>query len=95
MGGALLGKVTTLTPIIIRGEAIGEVQYFKYLGSTLATSRNLEKELNRHWVLATSKFVQLEPIWSNSQILLQAKMVFYRACNLSTLFYGCESWAFT
>ncbi len=47
--GALLRNVMTPTPIIIRREAIGEVQDFKYLGSTLEIFGDLEKELSRHW----------------------------------------------
>jgi hypothetical protein len=33
-------------PIIIQGEAIGEIQDFKYLGCTFVASKDLEKELN-------------------------------------------------
>jgi hypothetical protein len=61
-GGGLLGNVTTPTPIIIRREAIGEVHDFKYLGSTLTTFEDLEKELSHRWALVTSKFAQLQPI---------------------------------
>jgi hypothetical protein len=94
-GGIQPGNDSTPAPIIIRGEAIEEVQDFKYLGSTLTTSGELEKELSRRWALATGKFAQLEPIWSNSQISLRTKMLFYKACIPSTLLYGCESWALT
>jgi hypothetical protein len=58
-GGALPGNVMTPTPIIIQGEAIGEVNDFKYLGSMLANFKDLEKELSRRWMLETSKFAQL------------------------------------
>jgi hypothetical protein len=61
-GGALPGNVMMPTPIIIGGEAIGEVKDFKYLGSKLVASRDLEKELSRCWVLATRKFAQLQPM---------------------------------
>jgi hypothetical protein len=94
-GGALPGNVTMPTPIIIQREEIGEVQDFKYLGSTLTISKGLDKELSCCWALATNKFVQLQPIWSNSEILLWTKMVFYKACISSILLYGCELWAFT
>jgi hypothetical protein len=57
--------------------------------------RDLEKELSRCWVLATSKFGQLQPIWSNSQISLWNKMVFYKACIPSPLLYRCKLWALT
>jgi len=93
--GGLLGNVTTPTPIIIRREAIREVHDFKYLGSTLTTFEDLEKELSHRWALVTSKFAQLQPMQSNNQISLRTKMVFYRACISLTLFYGCELWALT
>jgi hypothetical protein len=60
--GGLFGNVTMPTPIIIRREAIGEVHDFKYLGSTLTTFEDLEKELSHRWALVTSKFAQLQPI---------------------------------
>ena len=46
--GAWLPEPETPQPeITIRGEAPGEVEDFKYLGSTLADSGGLEKELGR------------------------------------------------
>jgi hypothetical protein len=46
-GGALPGNIMTPIPIIIQGEAIGEVQDFKYVGCTFVASEDLEKELTR------------------------------------------------
>jgi len=45
-GGALPQNIMTPIPIIIQGEAIGEIQDFKYLGCTFVASKDLEKELN-------------------------------------------------
>jgi len=50
-GGALPGNIMTAIPIVIQGEAIREVQDFKYLGCTFVAFEDLEKEL-------TSKFAQ-------------------------------------
>ncbi len=61
----------------------------------LVAFRDLDKEPNHCWAITINKFVQLQLIWSNSQILLRTNMVFYKACILSTLLYRCKSWAFT
>jgi hypothetical protein len=83
------------TPIINRGEAIGEVHDFKYLGSTVATFRDLEKELNHYWELTTGKFVQFQPIWSIAKFCYGPIWFFTRPYIPSTLLYECESWALT
>jgi hypothetical protein len=80
---------------VIRGESVGRVEDFKYLGSTLANEGDLEKELTRRRALADGKFAELKHIWSNKKVSVATKMVFYRAFIPATLLYGCESWATT
>ena len=79
----------------IRGEALELVEDFKYLGSTLADSGGLDKELSRRWALATAKFAELQLIWCHKRMSLATKMCFYRAFITPTLLYGCESWPTT
>jgi hypothetical protein len=79
--------------IIIRGEALEVVKEFKYLGSTLADTGGLEKELSRRRALAIGKFVELQYIWKHKLISLETKMKFYRAFIPPTLLNGCETWA--
>jgi hypothetical protein len=81
--------------ITIRGETVEQVEEFKYLGSTLADSGGLEKELSRRMALAIGKFAELKPIWENRRISLKTKMTFYRSFIPPTLLYGCESWSIT
>ncbi len=57
--GGTTWKCHNAHPIIIQGEAIGEVQDFKYLGSALVVFGDLEKELSHCWALVTGKFAQL------------------------------------
>jgi hypothetical protein len=82
--------------ITIRGGVLEEVvEDFKYLGSTLAVSGGLEKELGRRKALAIGRFARLKWIWDHKLITVQTKMKFYRAFIPPTLLYGCESWATT
>ena len=94
--GAWLPEAETPPPeITIRGEALGEVEDFKYLGSTLADSGGLEKELGRRKALAIGRFARLKWVWENKLITVPTKLKFYRAFIPPTLLYGCESWATT
>ena len=79
--------------VVIRGERVGEVEEFRYLGGTLATSGNFEPELHCRIARATGKFAQLRPIWRNKGMSLKSKMLFYRAFIPPALLYGCEAWA--
>jgi hypothetical protein len=94
--GAWLPEPETPPPeIAIRGETLEEVEDFKYLGSTLADTGGLEKELDRRKALAIGRFARLKWVWENNLITVPTKMKFYRAFITSTLLYGCESWATT
>ena len=72
-----------------------EVADFKYLGSTLADSGDIEKELGRRIGLAVGKFAEFRHIWDHRLISLDTKMGFYRAFIPPTLLYGCECWPVT
>jgi hypothetical protein len=86
----------TQAPVVsIRGETVEEVEEFKYLGSTLADSGGIEKEIDRRIGLAVGKFAELRHIWMHKLISLDSKMGFYRAFIPPTLLYGCECWPVT
>jgi hypothetical protein len=89
------GCVEAAQEVVLRGETVGEVEDFKYLGGTLATSGSLDSELHCRIARATGKFAQMRPIWRNKGISIKTKMLFYRAFIPPTLLYGCEAWAIT
>ena len=53
----------------------------------------MDPELNRRIGRATSTLARLtKRVWENSKLTTNSKMAVYRACVLSTLLYGSESW---
>jgi hypothetical protein len=66
---------------------------FIYLGSTISRSLSLEAELNKRIGNALSTMSRLtKRVWCNSKLSKHTMIQVYRACILSTLLYGSESW---
>ena len=69
------------------------VHEFVYLGSTISDSLCLERELNRRLGKAATTMSRLNKrVWSNKQLTEHTKVQVYKACVLSTLLYGSETW---
>ena len=69
------------------------VNEFTYLGSTVTNTLGMDPELNRRIGRATSTLARLtKRVWENGKLTTNTKMAVYRACVLSTLLYGSESW---
>ena len=67
---------------------------FTYLGSTMTDNLSLNKEIDRRIGRACGTFSQLKKrVWENKKLTVRTKISVYRACVLSTLLYGSESWA--
>ena len=63
------------------------------LRSTVTDNLDMCPELNRRIAWATSIVAKLSKrIWENHKLTTNTKMAVYRACVLSTLLYGSESW---
>ena len=79
--------------ITVNGTKLDVVHNFTYLGSTLSDDLSLDSELNRRIGRASSTFAKLSKrVWENSKLTVHTNMSVYRACVLSTLLYGSESW---
>ena len=79
--------------ILVDGTALDVEDDFTYLGSVMSNDLSLEKELNRRIGRACNTFARLtERVWENSKLTINTKVAVYKACVLSTLLYGSESW---
>ena len=69
------------------------VSEFPYLGSLICDDLALDKEIDRRIGKACSTLSRLsERVWENAHLSNHTKILVYRACVLSTLLYGSESW---
>jgi hypothetical protein len=79
--------------ISIKDHQLETVNQFTYLGSTATNNLSLDTEINRRIGKAASTLSQLsKKVWENRQLTTSTKMVVYKACVISTLLYGSESW---
>ena len=70
------------------------VDSFTYLGSSISSTLSLDTEINTRIGKAASTMSKLNKrVWNNTQLTEATKLRVYRACVLSTLLYGSESWA--
>ena len=86
---------TTSDPSISVNDCILKVvDQFKYLGSTISRNLSLDSEINIRIGKAASAQAKLnERVWENKNLTINTKMRVYRACVLSTLLYGSETWS--
>nr|KAG5703610.1 hypothetical protein BaRGS_000995 [Batillaria attramentaria] len=69
------------------------VDSFTYLGSTISSSLTLDTEISTRIGKAAAVMAKLSKrVWSNSQLTENTNLRVYKACILSTLLYGSESW---
>ena len=77
--------------IIIIG--LDVVHDFVYLGSTISDTLSLDAELNKRIGKAATIMTRLtKKIGNNSKLTEHTIIQIYRACAVSTLLYGSESW---
>ena len=91
----VMGQGVKDTPrITVNNEDLVVSSSFTYLGSTITDDLSLNKELDRRIGKACTTFSKLsERVWTNKKLSIKTKTSVYSACVLSTLLYGCESWA--
>ena len=69
------------------------VEDFTYLGSNISSNLSLDTELNMKIGKASAAMARLtKRVWENTMLTIKTKTQVYRACVLSTLLYGSESW---
>ena len=87
-------NVEDVPEIFVDNQKLVVSDNFTYLGSTMTDNLALDKELDRRIGRACGTFAQLKKrVWENKMLTIKTKIAVYRACVLSTLMYGSESWA--
>ena len=85
--------VDTPPDIRISDYQLEVVHDFVYLGSTVSDSLSINSEINRRIGKAASTMSRLtKRVWTNEKLSEHTKIQVYRACVISTLLYGSETW---
>ena len=78
--------------VMLNGEALEEVDQFKYLGSVIATNGGVEADV-RHRVNEGCKVLgALKGVMKNRGLGMDVKKVLYEKVVVPTVMYGSESW---
>ena len=79
--------------ITMDGNALKNVDTFKYLGSCINSAANLDDEVLCRISRASQAFGRLHiRVWHERGILIKTKLRIYRAVALPSLLYGCKTW---
>ena len=79
--------------LFIKDYGLETVNSFIYLGSTLTSTTSLDTEIGKRIGHAATNMSKLsQRVWENQKLTTPTKIAVYRACIISTLLYGSESW---
>ena len=80
--------------IKVKGQILGTVTSFKYLGAGVSDDGSKAKALSRI-AQATAGLTKLKPIWRDNNVSLGSKVKLMRSLVISIFLYACESWTLT
>ena len=80
--------------IKVKGQMLGTVTSFKYLGAVVSDDGSKQEVLSRI-AQATTALTKLKPIWRDNNISLGSKVKLIRSLVISIFLYACESWTVT
>ena len=80
--------------IKVKGQKLGTVTSFKYLGAVVSDDGSKPKVLSRI-AQATAALTKLKPIWRDNNISLGSKVKLMCSFVISIFLYTCESWTLT
>ena len=80
--------------IRVKGQKVGTVTSFKYLGAVVSDDGSKSEVLSRI-AQATAALTKLKPIWRDNNISLGSKVKLMRSLVISIFLYACESWTLT
>ena len=80
--------------IKVKGQKLGTVTSFKYLGAVVSDDGSKPEVLPRI-AQATAALTKLKPIWRDNNISLGSKVKLMRSLVISIFLYACESWTLT
>ena len=80
--------------IKVKGQKLGTVTSFKYLGAVVSDDGSKPEVLLRI-AQATAALTKLKPIWRDNNISLGSNVKLMRSLVISIFLYACESWTLT
>ena len=80
--------------IEVKGQKLGTVTSFKYLGAVVSDDGSKPEVLSRI-AQATAALTKLKPIWRDNNISLGSKVKLMRSLVISIFLYAFESWTLT
>ena len=80
--------------IKVKGQKLGTVTSFKYLGAVVSDDGSKPEVLSRI-AQATAALTKLKPILRDNNISLGSKVKLMRSLVISRFLYACESWTLT
>ena len=78
----------------VKGQKLGIVISFKYLGAVVSDDGSKPEVLSRI-AQANAALTKLKPIWRDNNISLGSKVMVMRSLVISIFLYACESWTLT
>ena len=85
--------IKEIPSLFIHNYKLEVVHEFVYLGSTITENLFIDSELNKRIGKAAMTLSRLtNRVWSNNKHSDHTKVNVYKACVISTLLYGSESW---
>ena len=80
--------------INVKGQVLGTVTSFKYLG-TVVSDDGFKPEVLSRIAQATAALTKLRPIWRDNNTSLGSKVKLMRSLVITIFLYACESWTLT
>ena len=82
--------------IKLEGQKLQQVNYFKYLGSTISHDGRVDDEIKNR-TAATGRLYHMinKSFLNKKEISKNTKLTVYKTIYMPTLTYGCESWPMT
>ena len=80
--------------IKVKGQKLGTVTSFKYLGAVVSDDDSKPEGLYRI-AQTTAALTKLKPIWRDNNIYLGSKLKLMRSLVIIIFLYACESWTLT
>ena len=80
--------------IKVKGQKLGTVTSFKYLGAVVSDDGSKPEVLSRI-AQATAALTKLKPIWRDGSMSLGSRVGLVRSLVVSVFLYACESWTLT
>ena len=78
--------------VMLNGEALEEVDQFKYLGSVIAASGGVETDVHHRVNEGWKVLGALKRVMKNRRLGMNVKKVLYEKVVVPTVMYGSESW---